>query len=40
MKDFLMKWLWQDGRWQGVAWVCGIVAGGFWLYSGAPMICH
>ncbi|MDM0085465.1 hypothetical protein QTI17_33230 [Variovorax sp. J31P179] len=40
MKRFLVKWFWQDGHWQAVAWLCGIGAGVFWVYSGAPMICH
>jgi hypothetical protein len=43
MKNFLARWFWQEGRWQfpvWSAWFFGIAAGAFWLYSGAPMICH
>jgi hypothetical protein len=40
MKYSLVRWFSQEGRWQAIAWFCGIAAGVFWVYSGAPMICH
>ena len=40
MKNFLVRWFWQEGRWQFPAWFFGIAAGVLWIYSGAPMICH
>jgi hypothetical protein len=40
MKNVLVKWFWQEGRWQFPAWFFGIAAGAFWVYSGTPMICH
>jgi hypothetical protein len=40
MTDFPVRRFWQKGRWQVIAWLCGIVAGAFWLYSGMPMVCH
>jgi hypothetical protein len=32
--------LWREGHWPAVAWLGGIAAGAFWIYSGMPMICH
>jgi hypothetical protein len=40
MTNSLRKWFWQNGRWQTIAWVCGIAATACWVYSGMPMICH
>ncbi len=39
-QSLLLKWLWLDGRWRVPAYVIGIPAFAFWVYSGAPMICH
>jgi hypothetical protein len=39
MKHALVRWFRERG-WRPIAWVCGIAAGAFWVYSGAPMICH
>jgi len=40
MAHALVRWFWQEGRWQPVAWFCGIAVGAFWVYSGMPLICH
>jgi hypothetical protein len=40
MTYFLGRWFWQEGRWQAIAWFCGIAIGALWVYSGLPMICH
>jgi len=36
----LLLSLWREGRWPAAAWLGGIAAGAFWIYSGMPMICH
>lgn len=35
----VLGWLWHD-RWPLLAWLVGIPAGVYWVYSGMPMICH
>jgi hypothetical protein len=35
-----LNWFWREGRWPAAAWLGGIAAGAFWIYSGMPMICH
>jgi len=40
MKSFLLRGFWHEGRWQPLAWICGMVVGALWVYSGMPMICH
>jgi hypothetical protein len=40
MTHVLVRWFWHEGHWQAFAWIGGIAAGAFWIYSGMPMICH
>jgi hypothetical protein len=40
MRGVGVRRLWRERRWKAIAWLGGIAAGAFWVYSGMPMICH
>jgi hypothetical protein len=40
-QPFLLRQWWKELSWAAaLGWCAGMVAGGVWIYSGMPMICH